>query len=77
MSEIETFSEPTLTATLSSIAEQLEEETDIYLIGGGAMMFYGLKPATKDIDIVFLTPDSLTRFIDAAKKAGIKQTEDL
>ena len=75
MSEIETFSEPTLTATLSSIAEQLEEETDIYLIGGGAMMFYGLKPAT--IDIVFLTPDALTRFIDAAKKAGIKQTEDL
>ena len=77
MSEIRTFSEPTLTATLSSIAEHLEEDTDIYLIGGGAMMFYGLKPSTKDIDIVFLNPKALSQFIAAAKKAGIKLIEDL
>lgn len=48
MSERNTYSEPTLTATLGSIAEHLKEETDIYLIGGGAMMFYGLKQSTKD-----------------------------
>jgi len=77
MSERNTYSEPTLTATLSSIAEHLKEETNIYLIGGGAMMFYGLKPSTKDIDLVFLDPKALSQFIDAAKKAGIKLTEDL
>ena len=41
------------------------------------MMFYGLKPSTKDIDIVFLAPKTLSRFIDAALKAGIKLTEEL
>jgi len=41
------------------------------------MMFYGLKPSTKDIDIVFLNPKALSQFIDATKKAGMKLTEDL
>jgi hypothetical protein len=27
----------------------------LYLIGGGAMAFYGLKVATKDIDIILTT----------------------
>jgi len=77
MSKRKTYEEPVLTATLSIIAEHLEEETDIYLIGGGAMMFYGLKPSTKDIDIVFLNTKILINFIEAAKKAGIKLAEDL
>ena len=56
-----------LTATLRAIARNLEEETDAYLIGGGAMMFYGLKTSTKDIDIVFLGTETLTRFIESRK----------
>lgn len=43
MSERSTYSEPTLTATLSSVAEHLEEETDIYLIGSGTITFYDLR----------------------------------
>ena len=71
-----TYEEPTLSTTLTMIADHLEGDIDIYLIGGGAMMFYGLKPATKDIDIVFLDSKSLSKFIKAANKVGIKPTED-
>ncbi len=76
MSKRKTYGEPILTGTLSTIAEHLEDEVDIYLIGGGAMMFYGLKTATKDIDIVVLDSKSLSKFISAAKKAGIKLAEN-
>jgi hypothetical protein len=41
MSERNTYSEPTLTATLSSIAEKLKEETDIYLIKNCILKEYG------------------------------------
>ncbi len=76
MSKRKMYGEPILTGTLSTIAEHLEDEVDIYLIGGGAMMFYGLKPATKDIDIVVLDSKALSQFISAAKKAGIKLAEN-
>jgi len=77
MSKRKTYGEPILTGTLSTIAEHLKDDVDIYLIGGGAMMFYGLKPATKDIDIVVLDSKVLSKFISAAKKAGIKLAENL
>lgn len=72
MSERKTYTEPILTSTLTSIAKHLNKETTIYLIGGGAMMFYGLKPSTKDIDIVFLEKETLHRFKTAVTKAGLK-----
>jgi len=77
MSKRKTYEEPTLTATLRAIAEHLEEETDAYLIAGGAMMFYGLKTSTKDIDIVFTGTETLNSFIEAAKKAGLRLDETL
>ena len=77
MSKRKTYGEPILTGTLSTIAEHLKEEVDIYLIGGGAMMFYGLKPATKDIDIVVLDSKTLSKFISAAEKAGIILAENI
>jgi len=52
MSERRVYGEIILRETLESIAENLKKDIEIYLIGGGAMMFYELKPATKDIDSV-------------------------
>jgi|GEM_PF-364028 len=40
--------------TLEAIDETLEQEATVYLLGGGAMTLEGVKPATKDIDL--LTP---------------------
>ena len=33
----------------------LTEKVTLYLIGGGAMSFFGLKDATKDIDVIVRT----------------------
>ena len=41
---------------LNAIAKQ---PMTLYLIGGGAMAFYGLKDATKDIDIILTNPEDL------------------
>jgi glycosidase len=41
------------------------------------MMFYELKPATKDIDIVFASQEDLKKLVNAAQKAGIKQTKNI
>jgi hypothetical protein len=76
MSNRKTFGVQVLTDTLESIAEHLQDDMDIYLIGGGAMMFYELKPATKDIDIVFANQEDMEMFIDASSKAGIKLAEN-
>ena len=75
MSSRRTYGEQVLTATLNSIATYLDNDLNIYLIGGGAMMFYELKPATKDIDIVFQSHEDLEHFVKAANKAGIKPVE--
>lgn len=60
MSERKTFPENMLDDTLKRVAEELDEDINIYLIGGGAMIFYGRKAATKDIDIVFLQDKELS-----------------
>ena len=46
------------------IGGQLKNRVECIAIGGSAMMFYGLKLATKDVDLVFLKKEDL----DAVKK---------
>jgi len=76
MSKRNTFPLETLEQTLKQIADKLTDETDIYLIGGGAMTYYETKVATKDIDIVFLTKGHLLEFIRAAKQAGLTENNE-
>ncbi|MBI2657203.1 nucleotidyltransferase [Candidatus Woesearchaeota archaeon] len=45
------------------IGSQLKSRVECIAIGGSAMMFYGAKAATKDVDLVFLKKEDL----DAAK----------
>ena len=42
----------------------------LYLIGGGAMAFYGLKEATKDIDIILTNTEQLNSLLTALSKSG-------
>ncbi len=52
------------------IGNELKKQTECVIIGGSAMLFYGLKSATKDVDIVFLSENSRKDFITAAEKIG-------
>ena len=36
------------------IGERLKKKIECYVIGGSAMMYYGIKANTKDVDLVFL-----------------------
>lgn len=57
---------------LLAISKALKQKVTAYAIGGTAMMFYGLKDATKDIDIVFETEKDKGIFKEAALKAGFE-----
>ena len=45
----------------------------LYLIGGGAMAFYGLKDATKDIDIILANSEQLSSLQNALSALGYKK----
>lgn len=55
------------------ISRYLNRDVECYAIGGTAMMFFGYKNATKDIDLVFKTKEELKDFINAISKLGYKQ----
>jgi hypothetical protein len=47
----------------------------LYLIGGGAMAFYGLKDATKDIDIILTNAKQLDKLLTALSSLGYKKPD--
>ncbi len=55
------------------ISNYLEEDVECFALGGTAMMFYGYKITTKDIDLVFLTEKERIIFINAIEQLGYKQ----
>lgn len=50
-----------------------KESMTLYLIGGGAMAFYGLKAATKDIDIILTSQGDLNNLQTTLKVIGYKE----
>ena len=47
----------------------------MYLIGGSAMSFYGIKDSTKDIDALFENQYDCTEFFNAITKLGYEASE--
>jgi len=55
------------------ISKYIEEDIECFALGGTAMMFYGYKNTTKDIDLVFSTKKERNIFIKAIKELGYKE----
>jgi len=55
------------------IAKKLPRKIIVYAIGGTAMMFLGLKEATKDVDLVFTSEDDRKVFKESAKSLGFDE----
>jgi|AntDeeMinimDraft_6_1070357.scaffolds.fasta_scaffold01815_3 hypothetical protein len=53
------FDSEYIESELRRVGRQLETELTVYLIGGGAMSFRGLKETTKDIDLIVSDGDDL------------------
>ncbi len=55
---------------LLDVSRKLKKKMTVYTIGGTAMMFHGLKDATKDIGLVFTSEEERKEFKKAAMELG-------
>jgi len=56
------------------IANEIKKDIECYAFGGTAMMFYGFKEETKDIDLLFEDVKERDEFIEAIKKIGFEES---
>ncbi len=59
------------------IGTELKERIECYVIGGSAMMFYGAKEDTKDVDLVFLKKNDLEKVKEILEKINFKDKKEL
>jgi hypothetical protein len=64
------FGEADLTKALTDSGAKLSRKVSAYLMGGCAMTFMGRKVATKDVDVVFGSPDEAKEFTKALGQLG-------
>lgn len=60
---------------LKNINKNLDKQIKIYIFGGGAMSFYDLKTATKDIDVLLTSETEASALIKTLYKSGYKKIE--
>jgi len=60
---------------LKRINKHLNKEIKIYIFGGGAMSFYDLKTATKDIDVLLPSEAEASELIKKLLKSGYRKIE--
>lgn len=72
MSARDRFNRQYIEAELRTVAEQLQTDVEAYLIGGGAMSLHepSLKDTTKDIDLVVVDKEALTRLLGVLDALG-------
>ena len=55
------------------IDSKISNKVNVFVIGGGALMFHELKPSTKDIDFVVKTKKEYNKFYLTLKELGFKE----
>ena len=60
---------------LIQIDKLMKRKITVYLIGGSAMSFYGIKDSTKDIDALFENQYDCAEFFNAITKLGYETSE--
>ncbi len=59
------------------IGMELKNKVECFAIGGSAMMFYGSKDETKDVDLVFTDKKSLDEIKEVLKKLNFEEKKSL
>lgn len=59
------FDREYLSIEFEKVSSKIATPVSIFIIGGGGLMFYGLKGATKDIDVIVQDPHGLQILVDA------------
>ena len=73
MTQRRSFDKNYLQQEFDKLNATAKQPLTLYLIGGGAMAFYGLKDATKDIDIILASQDDLNNLQTTLKEIGYKE----
>ncbi len=71
------FEKNHLESWLASISKHIAKSTSIYLIGGCALSFKGLKERTKDIDLIITSKTEFNLLSKAMLEAGFTPETDL
>ena len=69
------FDDEYVSSELEKVGNALTMPINLYLIGGAAMIKYGLKAATKDIDVLFSTQREAVELVNALKKVEYNQIQ--
>ncbi len=73
MAQRRSFDKDYLKQEFDKLDSTVKKGIVLYLIGGGAMAFYGLKVATKDIDIILTNQENLNSLQAALDSMGYKE----
>jgi len=73
MAQRRSFDKNYLEQEFDKLDAETKQSLTLYLIGGGAMAFYGLKAATKDIDIILTSQVNLNNLQTTLKAIGYKE----
>jgi hypothetical protein len=71
------FDKKYLIKELDKLSSKIPIPVNLFMIGGASLISYGLKEATKDIDVVLQNPDELTALINALKKLGYRNPSSI
>ena len=69
------FDKKYLKQEFDKLNSKTKQPLTLFLIGGGAMAFYGLKDATKDIDIILTSMEDLRNLQTTLETIGYKEPE--
>jgi hypothetical protein len=75
MTQRRSFDKNYLKQEFDKLDSKTKQSRTLFLIGGGAMAFYGLKEATKDIDIILTNTDDLKNLKTTLEAIGYKEPE--
>ena len=59
------------------IGDRLNNKIECFVIGGSAMMYYGAKDGTKDIDLVFIKEADRDAFVNVLIRMGYKEKNSI
>lgn len=66
------FDKKYLFEELDRLATEISERVNLTMIGGGGLIFYGLKDATKDLDVVLENSEETSVLVDSLKNLGYR-----
>lgn len=75
MTKRRSFDKNYLKQEFDKLTAKTKQPLTLFLIGGGAMAFYGLKDTTKDIDIILTNIEELKNLKTTLETIGYKEPE--